>query len=148
MLNSTLEKSQNILKITSKEPQTMINSHTWIPQWIGVDLDRTLAYYDFWKGGTEIGLPVESLIGYIKGYLAQSKKVKIFTARAEDGEETLEAIRDWCQTYLGQVLEITNKKDKGCVLLIDDIAASISPNTGLPRHYDEIRYMLLDGTGK
>jgi hypothetical protein len=50
--------------------------------WIGVDLDGTLAHYDGWKGADHIGAPIPAMVERVKGWLAEGKTVKIFTARA------------------------------------------------------------------
>jgi hypothetical protein len=49
--------------------------------WIGVDLDGTLAHYDGWKGADHIGAPIPVMVERVKGWLAEGKTVKIFTAR-------------------------------------------------------------------
>jgi hypothetical protein len=49
--------------------------------WIGVDLDGTLAHYDGWKGADNIGAPIPAMVERVKGWLAEGKTVKIFTAR-------------------------------------------------------------------
>ncbi|HEV7674386.1 MAG TPA: hypothetical protein VGQ12_07640 [Candidatus Angelobacter sp.] len=49
--------------------------------WIGVDLDGTLAHYAGWKGPEHIGEPIMPMVERVKGWLAEGKTVKIFTAR-------------------------------------------------------------------
>lgn len=95
--------------------------------WIGVDFDRTLAYYESWdKQGRTLGEPITETLIFVKALLSQGKRVKIFTARvastAPDREENLALIRAWLVKYLGQELEITAEKDYACEAIYDDIA--------------------------
>jgi hypothetical protein len=106
-------------------------------QWIGVDLDGTLAHYDGWKGPQHIGPPVRRMARRVREWLAEGKRVKIMTARATPNRQTLAeydeviaAIEAWCLRHLGQVLEITNAKDFGMIELWDDRAVQVIPNTG------------------
>jgi hypothetical protein len=131
--------------------------------WIGVDLDGTLAHYDGWKGPTHIGEPVPEMIERVKMWLAEGKRVKIFTARVWHGtpqdynllseynqrcdEARLAriAIEKWCVDHIGQMLEVTNVKDFGMIQLWDDRCVQVEPNIGmnrienLTRDHNEIR---------
>ena len=111
--------------------------------WIGVDLDGTLAEWDWWKGMDCIGDPVPKMVARVKRWLAQDKEVRIFTARAanigevnpETGarytrEDVETPIRIWCLKHLGRELEITCKKDFGMVELWDDRCVTVETNTG------------------
>lgn len=109
--------------------------------WIGVDLDGTLAHYDTWKGPTHIGAPVPEMVRRVKSWLAEGQRVKIFTARvSSDGSEARnaevqlarQAIEEWLQENLGQVLEVTNIKDFACIEIWDDRAVQVEANTGRP----------------
>jgi archaellum biogenesis ATPase FlaH len=100
-------------------------------QWIGVDLDGTLAKIDGWKGTHHIGEPIQPMVDKVKKLLASGKIVKIMTARAADADEkTISIIKKWCKTHIGQELEITNKKDMYMVALFDDKAIRVEKNTG------------------
>lgn len=94
--------------------------------YIAVDFDGTLAEYHGWKGEDHLGAPVQVMVERVKAWLADGKKVKIFTARTENHI----GIMTWCQEHLGQVLEITNTKDYGMVTLYDDRAVQVELNTG------------------
>lgn len=117
--------------------------------WIGVDLDGTLAEYhrgDMDKHGvTYIGAPIQKMLDRVKGWLADKKIVKIVTARvgipseldreerrAREAEQLgiRQAITKWCKTNVGQVLEVTCRKDFGMVELWDDRAVQVISNTG------------------
>lgn len=110
--------------------------------WIGVDLDGTLAHYEGWNDGA-IGEPIVPMVERVKGWLATGQRVKIFTARmhghgirtiADDGVVTvtdvLTPIQKWCQQHIGQVLEVTNFKDFGMIVLYDDRCVQVVANTG------------------
>jgi hypothetical protein len=49
--------------------------------WYGFDLDRCLAQYSHWQGVEHIGEPIAPMVAKVKQYLAEGKRVKIFTAR-------------------------------------------------------------------
>jgi len=62
----------------------MVDNRNTFPQWIAVDLDGTLAYYDSNRGLSldYIGPPITSMLVRVLGWLREGKTVKIFTARA------------------------------------------------------------------
>lgn len=119
--------------------------------WYGVDLDGCLAHYDGWRGIEHIGEPVPAMLERVKGWIAEGKKVKIFTARiyrrieaaaAIGGEyEKFRALRDeanlveyhiwkWLEKHGLPKLEITCVKDFGMIMLFDDRCTQIETNTG------------------
>jgi hypothetical protein len=98
--------------------------------WYGVDLDGTLAHYEHWVSTNHIGEPIPIMVTRVKTWLAQGRRVKIFTARA-CSPEAIPFIHEWCLTHIGQVLEVTNIKDYGMIELWDDRAVQVVPNTGL-----------------
>lgn len=104
--------------------------------WIGVDLDGTLAHYDGWWGPTHIGKPIPAMVERVKQWLAEGRKVKIFTARVSgpdgDAEVIRHVIEDWSKEHIGRKLEVTNAKDYAMVELWDDRAIAVVPNTGQP----------------
>lgn len=51
-------------------------------EWIGVDLDDTLAHYEGFKGADHIGELIPKMLKRVKQWLSAGKVVKIFTARA------------------------------------------------------------------
>ena len=106
-----------------------------------VDLDRTLAHFDEWKGATHIGEPVPEMLKKVKNWLANGDKVTIFTARIspdsrytrlEDVEAATKAVKAYCVKHLGQELEVTCQKTMFDTLY-DDKAEHIDINTGLTR---------------
>lgn len=114
-------------------------------QWIGVDLDETLAYYDGFKAIHQIGRPLDHCISMVKAWLAEGKTVKIFTARytciGEIDQTTgavlseadvCEPIKAWCRQHIGCELPITATKDLDCIAIYDNLAREMIPNTGIP----------------
>ncbi len=105
--------------------------------WIGVDLDGTLAHYDGWKGIEHIGDPVPAMIERVRGWLAEGREVRIFTARVTKREDYSHLtakgyIRAWLmQNGLPFGMPITNVKDYGMIELWDDRAVQVEINTGL-----------------
>jgi hypothetical protein len=109
--------------------------------WIGVDLDGTLAEH-YWPdkgpyGHTHIGKPIPRMIDRVKGWVAASIDVRIFTARVGpadpgfDQAPARKAIEAWCIEHIGRVLPVTATKDYQMVELWDDRAVQIIPNTGM-----------------
>jgi len=103
--------------------------------WIGVDLDRTLAKYDKWRGSEHIGEPIPLMLNRVKEWLNEGRNVKIFTARVSSNNPeriySLYIINKWCEKHIGQVLEVTSEKDYGMIELYDDRCKQIIPNTGV-----------------
>lgn len=104
--------------------------------WIGVDLDGTLAEYDYWRGPEHIGAPIEAMVERVKRLLAAGKDVRIFTARVCPGQpegdalKATLAINNWCRAYLGRTLPVTATKDWMMGVLYDDRAVCVESNTG------------------
>lgn len=105
-------------------------------EWVGFDLDGTLAKYDGWKGIEHIGEPVERMVLIAKLLHWLGKKIKIMTARVaprtgkDDSEKAREYVQKWCEKNLGFVPDITYVKDASMVALFDDRAVAVQPNTG------------------
>lgn len=93
--------------------------------WIGIDLDGTLAEYDFYRGDEHIGRPIPSMVKRVRKWLQEGKDVRLFTARRPHP-----AIRRWLVEHIGALIPITNVKDPGMQLLIDDRAIGVERNTG------------------
>jgi len=103
--------------------------------WIGVDLDRTLAFYDGYKGVGVIGEPIPLMVNRVKDFLKEGKKVKILTARANSRSqyrnEEIAAIKSWCMKVFGQELDVTSEKDHNMCQLYDDLVTKVIANTGV-----------------
>lgn len=99
-------------------------------EWIGVDLDGTLAKYS--KGqGSAIGKPFPAMVKKIEGWIDNKIEVRIFTARADSSKER-EKIKKWLKDNGLPDLVITNIKDRYMQELWDDKAIRVSYNTGKP----------------
>lgn len=111
--------------------------------WIGVDLDGTLAEFDYFRGWNHIGRPILGIVEMVKTMLAEGVDVRVFTARvapagSDDGSHVgiaRDAIEAWCEQHVGAVLPVTCVKDVYCVRIYDDIAVAVQKNTGQLRHF-------------
>lgn len=97
--------------------------------WIGVDLDGTLAKYNGYKGAAHIGEPVPAMAARVRRWVGRGKRVKIFTARADD-EKSVNAIKKWLKDNELPDLEVTNLKDEKMIEFWDDKAVAVEKNTG------------------
>lgn len=115
------------------DPTEEMQSNAEDKSWIGVDLDGTLAQYHTGDGVESIGAPIPRMVNRVKKWLAQGKKVKIFTARVahDPGNKQKKMIRAWTKKYLGQVLEVTHQKDPHMIELWDDRAVRVKKNKGI-----------------
>lgn len=111
--------------------------------WIGVDLDGTLAFYVKWVNWDVIGSPVPLMLERVKGWLAEGREVRIFTARVSfendickasgkpfTRQQVAEVIQDWLEKNGLPRLQVTHEKDFNMIELWDDRAIQVIPNTG------------------
>lgn len=98
-------------------------------EWVGIDLDGTLAHYDGFKGEEVIGKPITKMMSFVKKLIEQGKTIKIFTARAGTAKGK-KAVEHWCQQNELGDLEVTNVKDFKMERLYDDRAVQVETNTG------------------
>ena len=132
-------------------------------EWIGFDLDGTLAKYDGWKGIEHIGEPVDTMVIIAKMLHRIGKKIKVITARVaprddgEGGDKAKKYVEAWCKKNLGFVPEITYEKDASMAALFDDRAVAVEQNTGkvlggwpdfLPKASDKAKKAVLGKTEK
>jgi|SRR6267378_1626995 len=108
-----------------------------MPDWIGVDLDGTLARNDVEGWLENIGPPVERMIVRVRNWLAQGRDVRIMTARVSsrnstgfDAQKQRALIERWCVEHIGTLLPVTSEKDHMMVQLWDDRAICVQENTG------------------
>ncbi len=96
-------------------------------EWIGVDLDGTLAEYE----GTcmSIGKPVPMMLNRVVQWLDQGIEVRIFTARASN-PSMIPAIKIWLKEWGLPDLKITCCKDFEMITLYDDRCIRVEANTG------------------
>jgi len=100
-----------------------------INEWIGIDLDGTLAFYDEWRGIEHIGEPIKPMIEFVKDLVSQKKNIKIFTARASN-LQSIPYIHKWLKENNLPEFEVTNKKDFGMIMLYDDRCVQVIMNSG------------------
>lgn len=96
---------------------------------VAVDLDKTLAKFKEWKGKDFVGEPIAPMVDRVKKWLAEGKKVVIFTARANK-PENIPPIRKWLKENIGQELPVTNVKRPDFAQIWDDRAVTVQKNTG------------------
>lgn len=104
------------------------------PAWVAFDFDATLSEYQGFKGARAFGPPIQPMVDLAKAFHAKGFEVVILTARATHPDNTaddLAAIAEWCLKYLGFSPLITGEKSYRIVLLFDDRAVQVIPNTGV-----------------
>lgn len=108
-------------------------------EYIGVDLDGTLAVYRPGMGPTEIGEPLEPMVARVKAWLTDGTEVRIITARAApdawDGDidkaaAAICAIMEWTKLHVGRALWVQCYKCQRMRELWDDRARRVEYNTG------------------
>jgi hypothetical protein len=127
-------------------------------EWIGVDLDGTLAEYTDWCGWNTFGKPIPLMIERVKRWIAEGREVRIVTARIGlpirkagsfetmiddecrhkckiSGElysdwDMFTAIRDYTAKHIGERLQVQCYKDYNMIELWDDRAIQVVANTG------------------
>ena len=97
-------------------------------EWIGVDLDGTLAYHEEYIPN-HIGEVIPEMRDRVLKWIDEGETVKIFTARAFVGDE-LPLIQEWLKNNGFPELEITCIKDPKMKELWDDRAVRVIKNTG------------------
>jgi len=110
---------------SKQTPQTTLRKKDG---WIGIDLDGTLARDDNRPWPT-IGEPIPAMMERLKRYLADGYEVRIMTARA-DKPHLISPIKEWLEKHGIGNLKITNQKDMDMIVLFDDRAVQVIPNTG------------------
>ena len=100
-------------------------------EWIGVDLDGTLAHYESGQY-PEIGEPIEPMLKRVHDWLDAGREVRILTARAAHGEEDIERVTAWLEKVGLPRLQVTCQKDPDMEVLWDDKVVQVRPNTGEP----------------
>lgn len=101
--------------------------------WIGVDLDGTLAEWNGWQHDGKIGKPIPAMMERVYKWLhTPGLTVKIFTARAAmNAELEIPRIHAWLAENGLPQLEVTCCKDMFMVELWDDRAIQVIKNTGI-----------------
>jgi hypothetical protein len=99
-------------------------------EWVGFDIDSTLAEYVGIFDLLKIGAPIPDMKARLLRMYAEGKyEIKIFSARAGwPGQK--EVILEWLQKNGMPELAITNKKDFRMAFCFDDRSRQVIPNTG------------------
>jgi hypothetical protein len=113
-------------------------------EWIGVDLDGTLAHYSHWTRWNHIGDPIPAMVTRVKAWISIGVQVRIFTARVGFEEDVCKltgeaftkemmskVIGGWTRQHVGKVLVATATKDFNMRELWDDRAIQVVANTGI-----------------
>lgn len=88
--------------MTEKTPFTDITNNVTFK--IAVDLDGTLAEYDYWRGPDHIGAPIRNTVWLLRNFHSQNTEIFIFTCRTNktinreydvDTMEVVSTIRKW-----------------------------------------------------
>lgn len=101
---------------------------------IAIDLDGTLAYYDYHRGPSHIGEPIPSMLEFVKKLIAEGHEIRIFTARVSVEKEApiaRQAIEHWLKQHGLPKLEITCIKKYDIAEFYDDRAIGVIKNTGI-----------------
>jgi len=104
--------------------------------WIGVDLDHTLATYEAGSARLgQIGKPVPRMVRRVRRWLASGREVRIMTARVNkvpgwDHKAQRKLVEAWTVQVFVQKLQVTNEKDFDMIMLFDDRAVGVEPDTG------------------
>jgi len=100
--------------------------------WLGVDLDGTLAKYSGWS--EEIGEPIQKMVQRVKRWIYEGKEVRILTARGSvepNKYKQLMKVHDWVEAFIGEPLEVTDRKDPQMLRLYDDRVVKVEANEGV-----------------
>jgi hypothetical protein len=95
-------------------------------KWVGIDLDGTLAKST--KDGS-IGRLIPEIAGLILGLVNNKVDVRIFTVRAKTPDQ-IAKVRRWMRTNGLPDLPVTNIKDDGMEILLDDRAVRVQRDLG------------------
>lgn len=111
--------------------------------WIGFDLDGTLVRTGDWRDMEYVGTPIPAMAERVRGWLAEGREVRIFTARVSGlfqpdaskaermvAQKAQWAVEDWCTYHFGEKLSVTAVKDFNMALLYDDRCVPIETDTG------------------
>ena len=115
-----------------REESRTFDEESMETEWVGVDLDGTLAKWEKWCSPDEVGKPINAMVRRIKKLRLLGYRVKILTARATPPCDpgTINAIQDWCESVFGERFEVTHAKDYDLKWFYDDRAVEIVNNTG------------------
>jgi hypothetical protein len=101
---------------------------------LAVDLDGTLAHFDYWRGVDHIGEPVRDMLTKVEEWHKAGHQVWIYTARLSDEhgdyKKCFTTIVAWCRKHLSFVPNCTGTKWGFFDYFFDDRACHVEKNTG------------------
>lgn len=100
--------------------------------WVGIDFDGTWSSTDnpgHFEPPYPLGRAVPQMTYKVRIMMKAGIRVRLFTARA-GSPEAVERLRDWMRREIGEVLEVTDKKDYNLLRFYDDRALQVIPNLG------------------
>lgn len=109
-------------------------------EWIGVDLDGTLAEYRGPNAGM-VGKPIPAMVKRVRRWLAKGIEVRIFTARVSSKVDAkmrsfqVFMVQRFCEEHFGRQLRVTAEKDYEMLEMWDDRAVAVESNTGRIRSH-------------
>ena len=132
-MNEAMKGYVNIVE-RNKELIDVCNGDKPHGNWLGVDLDGTLAQYHGWVSEEHIGEPVVSIVAALNARRADGWKIVIFTARvsgdSEEAQRAEVAIWKWLDFYNIKAEGITCTKHKHFAEFWDDRARQVIFNKG------------------
>jgi 2'-5' RNA ligase len=97
---------------------------------VAVDLDGTLAWRPAKISGIPfIGKPIPAMAKRVRAWIAEGRKVVIFTARASN-PKAIPPVKRWLEEHGFPPLEVTNEKTSDISEIWDDRAIGVEFNTG------------------
>jgi hypothetical protein len=104
--------------------------------WIGFDLDATIAKYYNGQSKNVVGKLIDGeATKLLKKFLKEGKRCKIVTARVGSGTpkeiaQQTKLVEKWTLKFFGVKLPVVAHKDSAMIMLYDDRATGVEPNTG------------------
>lgn len=100
--------------------------------WVGVDFDGTWSSTDnpgHFVPPYPLGEATPLMTLRVRIMRKAGLRVKLFTARAAS-PEAVSKLQIWMEKAIGEVLEVTDRKDYQMIRFFDDRALQVVPNTG------------------
>ena len=131
ILTKLFNRKESAVNNRDQDPPLRTEESVKKENWIGVDLDGTLAYFDTWRGMNHIGKPIEPMMARVKDWIKDGYTVKIVTARASV-EGGIEPVKKWLAKHKLPDLEVVAGKDFYMLELWDDRSVQVIHNMGKP----------------
>lgn len=106
-----------------------------------IDFDGSLAHYDHFRGVDHLGDAVPEAVHKVQEARKRGEQVWIHTARISPSDDSFEQgidatqgfvlLAQWCLQNIGELLPITNIKNRRWKFMMDDRGRELIPNTGV-----------------